>query len=281
MLDYKAESENQQDAHSRQDTSSESREEDEEEEDEEATAPDFVAEQCLFCDTSSDDFDKNMIHMASTHSFIVPYQDSLVVDLQTLVWYFHFVIYGYHECIQCGTRRNSLEAVQQHMFGKGHCRFDLSDELADFYDLSRLDKRALAADNDDDAIARLASGRIISQRGSQQASYRPRNPIASTNSESTSNELTAVRNGPESQQLTKSERRLASVQRDLAQLSVRDRMALAHLPAHEQRAVLVVRRKQTEKAMRAERRGRLAEEKKANKVLQARFRADGPGRKNG
>ena len=268
-------SDNQQDAHSGQDTLSESSDTEEESE----AVPDFVAEQCLFCNTSSDDFDNNMIHMASTHSFIIPYQDSLVVELQTLVWYFHFVIYGYHECIQCSTRRSCLEAVQQHMLGKGHCRFDLSEELAEFYDLSRLDKRAPVAD-DDDSTVRLASGLIVSQRGSQKASCRPRGTINSTNSESSSNEL-ALRNSPESQQLTKSERRLASVQKDLTQLNVRDRMALAHLPAHEQRAALVVRRKQADNAMRTERRGRLAQEKKGNKTLQEHFRADGPARKNG
>lgn len=244
------------------------------------STPDFVAEQCLFCDAAAADFDQNVIHMASAHSFIVPYQDALLVDLQTLVWYFNLVIYGYHECIKCATRRTSVEAVQQHMLGKGHCRFDISDELADFYDLSQLDKRALAVESKDgeDATFRLTSGRIISQRGSQQQqapSSRTRQPESSTSTE------LAVRSDAESQQLTKSERKLAMVERDMAQLSVRDRMALAHLPAHEQRAALVTRRKQIEKVMRAERRGRLAREKRGNKVLQAHFRMDGIGRKNG
>ncbi|OAQ96101.1 hypothetical protein LLEC1_08193, partial [Akanthomyces lecanii] len=84
------------------------------------TTPDFVAEQCLFCGVRSADFDASLIHMASTHSFVVPHQSSLVVEMPTLVWYLHLVVYTYHECVACGSRRRSAAAAQQHMQGKGH-----------------------------------------------------------------------------------------------------------------------------------------------------------------
>ncbi|KAH8668650.1 C2H2 type zinc-finger-domain-containing protein [Xylariales sp. PMI_506] len=104
-----------------------------------ATSEPFVPQQCLFCDTESENFESNLQHMQKAHGLFIPDRKRLIVEVETLVAYLHLVIFSYHECISCGTQRNSLNAVQQHMKGKGHCRFDIADEsseYADFYDFS-------------------------------------------------------------------------------------------------------------------------------------------------
>lgn len=90
-------------------------EEDEEnslEEDEE-----FNPAQCLFCDRIHSSFDENLAHMCKTHSFFILDQDRFVVDVETLIVYFRLVIFGYYQCLFCGTQRGSFEAAQQHMVG--------------------------------------------------------------------------------------------------------------------------------------------------------------------
>ena len=114
-------------------------EEDEEnslEEDEE-----FNPAQCLFCNRIHSSFDENLAHMCKTHSFFILDQDRLVVDVETLITYFRLVIFGYHQCLFCGTQRGSFEAAQQHMVGKSHCKYDVSkenSEYREFYDFESI-----------------------------------------------------------------------------------------------------------------------------------------------
>ncbi|KAI0905753.1 C2H2 type zinc-finger-domain-containing protein [Ustulina deusta] len=99
----------------------------------------FTPGQCLFCPNPSPTFTDSVTHMQKSHGLFVPHQRHLVVDLETLFKYLHLVIFGYRECIQCGTERATVQAVQQHMTGKGHCKFDISEqdsEFAEFYDFS-------------------------------------------------------------------------------------------------------------------------------------------------
>ncbi|RWA13279.1 hypothetical protein EKO27_g1827 [Xylaria grammica] len=99
----------------------------------------FTPGQCLFCPSSSPTFSDGVIHMQKSHGLFVPHQEYLVVDLEALFKYLHLVIFGYRECIHCGTERTTVQAVQQHMTGKGHCRFDIAapdSEFAEFYDFS-------------------------------------------------------------------------------------------------------------------------------------------------
>ncbi|OLN97886.1 Cytoplasmic 60S subunit biogenesis factor [Colletotrichum chlorophyti] len=161
----------------------------------------FTPGQCLFCPSHFPSFTDSVMHMQKSHGLFVPHQQHLVVDLETLFKYLHLVIYGYRECIQCGTERATVQAVQQHMTGKGHCRFDVSEpdsEFAEFYDFSEPEEDDAESDAesenesdgdakdpeeevattspsrkpqvvaDEDSI-RLPSGRIISRRSSAQA----------------------------------------------------------------------------------------------------------------
>lgn len=104
-----------------------------------STMPQFISEQCLFCPKLSSNFPDSMVHMRKSHGLLIPHQQHLAVDLETLFRYLHLIIFGYRECIKCGTERSTVQAVQQHMTGKGHCNFDTSEEdseFADFYDFS-------------------------------------------------------------------------------------------------------------------------------------------------
>ncbi|KAI5925103.1 C2H2 type zinc-finger-domain-containing protein [Camillea tinctor] len=159
-----------------------------------ATMQPFIPGQCLFCPNSSTDFANNVIHMQKSHGLFIPHQQYLLVDLETLFEYLHLVIFGYRECIHCGTERNTVQAVQQHMTGKGHCTLDIStedSEFAEFYDFSepiedaesdiegddneRNQLQTRAGSNrpqkpqiaDEDSI-RLPSGKIISRKSPAQ-----------------------------------------------------------------------------------------------------------------
>lgn len=114
--------------------------------------PSFILEQCLFCNLTSPDFDTNVSHMHKNHGLFIPLEIedgllALVVDLETLVQYLHLVVSGYKECLFCHTGRQTTQAVQQHMMGKGHCRIDLDgeSEFRDFYE--EVDNASAASEN--------------------------------------------------------------------------------------------------------------------------------------
>jgi pre-60S factor REI1 len=86
----------------------------------------------LFCNHINSSLDDNLTHMLKMHGLFIPDKDRLVLDAETLIAYFHLIIFGYLECLYCGTQRNSAEAAQQHMIGKAHCKFDISSEDSEF-----------------------------------------------------------------------------------------------------------------------------------------------------
>ncbi|KAI0427509.1 putative pre-60S factor REI1 [Xylaria sp. FL1042] len=156
-----------------------------------ATMQPFTPGQCLFCSQPSATFSDSVIHMQKSHGLFIPHQQHLIVDLETLFKYLHLVIFGYRECIQCGNERATVQGIQQHMTGKGHCKFDISEhdsEFAEFYDFlgpenveesdiegeegernqdreaaARSGRKPLMADEDS---IRLPSGKTISKHSS-------------------------------------------------------------------------------------------------------------------
>lgn len=104
----------------------------------------FLPTQCLFCPKVSPTFDLNRSHMHKNHGLFLPLTIdngalALAVEMETMVEYMHLIISGYHECLFCGTQRQSAHAVQQHMMERGHCRVDLNEtlkgsEFRDFYE---------------------------------------------------------------------------------------------------------------------------------------------------
>ncbi|KAJ3531378.1 hypothetical protein NM208_g8905 [Fusarium decemcellulare] len=69
--------------------------------------------------------DSNVDHMRRAHSFVIAEKNRLVVEIETLLAYFHLAIFGYFECLYRGSQRHTAEAAQQHMVGKSHFKFDL------------------------------------------------------------------------------------------------------------------------------------------------------------
>lgn len=240
--------------------------------------PDFDSKKCIICPHNAQSFDDSLSHMKTTHSFKIPYQSHLTVDLETLIWYLHFIIFTYRECIGCGTRRRTVEGLQQHMVDKGHCRVELSDEMLEFYDLEGLKGygtgTTIAVDSDS---LRLASGKILSHRAASSA--RPRHRTLSP--EENDNHQESLPGHAQSDVLSTRDRRDAALASQLARLSIKDQQSLMHLPSSEQRSFLLQRKKEMNTVQRMERKMRLKTERLSNKTMMKHFTNDVPGRANG
>ncbi|KAI1827655.1 C2H2 type zinc-finger-domain-containing protein [Xylaria intraflava] len=275
-----------------------------------ATMHPFTPGQCLFCPTPSPSFTTSMIHMQKSHGLFVPHQQHLIVDLETLFKYLHLIIFGYRECIQCGTERASVQAVQQHMTGKGHCKFDISardSEFAEFYDFSEsgddaegeiegdgdenqnqaktaasLSRKPLRADED---TIRLPSGRIISRQASSQTG--PSFPQWRRQVRTPTSQLGHSLVEPDDEKanpdrhdtrvLSKREKREKGVvTHQLANMSANDRNTLMHLPASQQRSILATQHRHAEKVQKEERRRQGKIDRKGNKNLYAYWATETP-----
>ncbi|KAF5568795.1 hypothetical protein FPHYL_2602 [Fusarium phyllophilum] len=281
---------------------------------ESAPAPhSFTPGQCLFCSSVYPTLAESITHMQSSHGLFVPYKQHLLVDLETLFRYLHLVIYEYRECIHCGTGRSTVQAVQQHMMGKGHCKFDVSEgsEFADFYDFSRSsfdidedvlseadvevfesaeiepDRKPLQVDRDS---IRLPSGRLISKKSSAQVEpsvsqvrerkRTPRSQLEYSSVEVEEENPTCEKNAPvtsDTRLLSRRERRQkATVTYQLANMSAGDRSALMHLSASEQRSLIATQHRFTEKVQKEESRRQRRIDRKGNKNLYAYWHTETP-----
>ncbi|TRX88391.1 hypothetical protein FHL15_010704 [Xylaria flabelliformis] len=275
----------------------------------------FRPGQCLFCPNSSPSFDDSVVHMQKSHGLFVPHQQYLVVDLESLFRYLHLVVFGYRECVHCGTERATVQAVQQHMASKGHCRFDILEqdsEFAEFYDFSQpeidaesevendveghgdernQEEAAIAPDQktllaDEDSI-RLPSGKIIS-RQSGPSSTQLRRRIWTSASQLNHHVIEAgteegpSKDGynadiPDTRSLSKREKRdKATVTYQLAKMSASDRSSLIHLTPSQQRSILATQHRQTEKVQKEERRRQSRIDRKGNKNLYAYWHTETP-----
>lgn len=279
------------------------------EEDDPKSEEDFDPAQCLFCNRIHSSLDDNLAHMLKMHGLFIPDKDHLVVDVETLTAYLHLIIFAYFQCLYCGTERSSTEAVQQHMMGKGHCKFDISSkesEFCDFYDFG-FDHEDDEEENEaggipakrssvpivqpDDTSLRLPSGKILSHRParqprSQQNKPRPNADITGPRLGS----IPPVSSPPTSDSapthstssaLTKAEKRGAALSNQLVQLRADDRRSLMHMPTSQQRALLATQKKQMDKVRKAERTMQSRVEGMGNKALMKHFVPDTPGRLNG
>lgn len=218
----------------------------------------FIAGQCLFCNHTSKDLDDNLAHMQQSHSFIVPFQSTLAVDLQTLIWYLHMVVFSYRECIYCGKRRRTVEAAQQHMTSMGHCRFDVNDELSEFYHMDSLAPHITGTYSyPDDHTLRLPSGKLLGHRSHVDSNMKGRLGGRSDSGGLPSAALLASQSsdsGPSSQTLAKKDRQEQALTAQFSQLRTSDQMSLMHLPESQRRSLLASQKKELDKAKRSERR---------------------------
>ncbi|KAK1994917.1 hypothetical protein LX36DRAFT_660101 [Colletotrichum falcatum] len=233
----------------------------------EASGDAFDPTQCLFCNRPSEDLDGNLDHMRKRHGMTIPYPESLIVDLETLLKYLHLVIYEYTECLYCGSIRNTPQAAQQHMTGKGHCRIDIdkeNSEFKDFYDLEseadsdggRFDgpRRDYTVDAED--TRRLPSGKTVSHRNAKKArGHRDSKSTEETNSTPSLEEggrsggladsALVTKNG-KAKDVALSEESHNMFNKQLASMRQGDRLAIAHLPLPQQRALVAKAKKQQE-----------------------------------
>lgn len=227
-------------------------------------AIEFVPEECLFCNHTSKDFGDSLLHMHRVHSLVVPFQSSLAVDLQTLTWFLHMIIFGYRECICCGKRRRTIEAVQQHMTSAGHCRFNVTEDMGHLYRLDSLGQEpAESRNHPDEHTLRLPSGKLLAHRsyvdpaGSSKGRLRlGEKPSAAGASASPASQPSSSTIPVGSQALTKADQKEQALTAQFAQLRAGDRMSLMHLPQSQQRSLLLAHKKQLDQAKRAERRSR-------------------------
>ncbi|CAG7554622.1 unnamed protein product [Fusarium equiseti] len=263
----------------------------------------FTPGQCLFCPITSSTLEDGMVHMQKSHGLFIPQQQHLAVDLETFFRYLHLVIFEYRECLYCETTRSTVQAVQQHMMGKGHCKFDLSEEseFADFYDFyqsqddvaedsasdsgnDKDNRRPLKVDQDS---MRLPSGRLISKKTSAQAepslSQIRRRPRTTTPQIEYVNEPDIEPNTtdgisiPDTQTLTRRERRQkATAAHQLANMSVGDRTALMHLSSAEQRSLIATNQRFKEKTQKEEAKSQRRIDRKGNKNLYAYWHTETP-----
>ena len=232
----------------------------------------FDESQCLFCNQTSLDLDQNLVHMSKAHGLYID-PTNLLVDVVSLLGYFHLVISGYYECIYCGTQRNTRQAVQQHMLGKSHCKYDITDqdsELRDFYEFPSSEAKEKLHQSlpamrfpDDPPLPSQARSRKPrpskrSDRHGPDITASPLDQAPPTPAAHSHNHAESSSNATETPSPSPGEVSIRALKQEstlnnhLAQLRADDRRSLLHLPASQQRALLATHHKQIEKARRTE-----------------------------
>jgi pre-60S factor REI1 len=234
----------------------------------------FNESQCLFCHRSSSDLDHNLEHMSKSHGLHIVTLN-LLVDIESLLAYFHLVISSYHECLYCGTQRNTRQAVQQHMTAKGHCKYDLTAkdaEFREFYDLSALEaekesQRNLIATRISDIELAAAHDKSKKPRSSKRwdkhnlditfsqsehGSASSGHSSAPPSDSDTSSDGNHTLVDPLRELSIREQKRAYTLNNQLSQFRAGDRRSLMHLPISQQRTILVTYHKQMEKARRSE-----------------------------
>lgn len=261
------------------------------------------ATRCLFCYKNNLNFDANISHMLSRHDFLVPEQDRLLVDIETLIAYLDLVVKEYAQCLYCETLRGTSEAARHHMIAKGHCKIDITNpgcEFRDFYDFQFGDPEEdvaqggsdakLAAPlfvNVDETSVRLPSGKILSNRTVRTHTHRERHFSRTTSdtilidNSSPTTEAPEMTSNHEIGLLRRGERRNIALGNQLCQLRTADRASLIHMTPAEQRSQLLVQKKQTDQARRAQRQMESRVQRVGNKTLMKHFVPDVPGPTNG
>jgi pre-60S factor REI1 len=257
---------------------------------------DFEPTQCLFCVSTSESIDSNLDHMSKFHGMRIPSPHQLTVDPTTLLSYLNLVISVYNECLTCGTQRRNTQAIRQHMLGKGHCSFDISDAESKYREFWNFGEDGAGVQVDGENIT-LPSGRVVMSRSVRTTQQRQRPSGSDVISLSRSNDPSSEALNPSpskssnpsantsstshKQALTKQDVRALNLDKQLGTLRTSDRLALAHLPASEQRAILATQHSQLQKARRQERDMQARLQRKNNQTLMKHFVPDVPGPKLG
>nr|WNZ75291.1 hypothetical protein [Trichoderma harzianum] len=231
--------------------------------------PEFNPGQCLFCGTENDTFEDNLAHMSKEHSFAIPHEADLTVEPITLIGYLHLVIYGYRECILCATNRGSVEGIQHHMMAKGHCRFNVTSDTADFYSIPTLEYHA------DEELLRLPSGKLLGHRTRVSGSAAPTvaRQTGERRIEAAASQL-MMPTQPSDIVSVQDNNTGAPSSTQLSRLTRGDQQSLAHLPDHEVRSLLATSARHIDQLRREEKDAQLKLETAGNTTLTGHFRMD-------
>lgn len=244
----------------------------------------FEESQCLFCNRTSPGLDHNVVHMSKAHGLHID-PANLLVDIGSLLAYFHLIISGLHECLYCGTQRNTRQAVQQHMMAKGHCKYDITDkdsELRDFYEFPSsgptegLRQSLIAMRSLDDAqlLSQVRSRRPRPSKRSDRndpgianstLDLAPATPSPQPHTDAESSTNAAEIPSASRELSTRALKQEFLLNNQLTQLRAGDRQSLVHLPVSQQRALLATHHKQMEKARRTQQIHRVNLESAGNK----------------
>lgn len=202
------------------------------------------------------------------------------------------------------------------MTGKGHCTFDPSQEdseFSEFYDFcgSEDDAESDIEGGDDERIReetttrssgkpwqvdedsiRLPSGKIISKRSSTLAGpsisfaqirrrARTSTPQIGSSTAEPGDQEVPTEEEPDSdvrdtRLISRREKRERAITYQLTNMSANDRNSLVHLPASQQRSLLVTQRRHGEKVQLEERRRQSKIDRKGNKNLYAYWATETP-----
>lgn len=252
--------------------------------------PTFDSKQCLFCTVNSTDLDSSLEHMLKRHGFSIPDVSHLIVDVEVFLEYLHLVIYGYYECLYCGSQRNGLEAAKQHMTGKGHCKIDILKEGSEFRDFYEVGNIYEGTDGGEsvfpritgsvdgfakiDSALKLPSGKLLFHRSQTERRSRPSGSQSrgtlSLAKRSVAPDMLDPDTGFPINKITRegSLRKVikqeAAWDKQLASLRAEDRRGLMHLPGWKQRALVMEAKKQVERARRDDDKMQLIIQLKAN-----------------
>ena len=118
--------------------------------------------ECLFCPHTSEDLESSLSHMSRVHGFFIPDLDYMM-DIKGLMSHLCEKVGVGYMCIYCNERGKafySVEAVQQHMVDKCHCKMffegDAALEYAEFYDFSKSYPDHSHEESDEKALVLLA-----------------------------------------------------------------------------------------------------------------------------
>jgi C2H2 type zinc-finger (2 copies) len=64
---------------------------------------DFDPAECLFYNYINSSLDDNLAYMLRMHGLFISDENRLMLDVETLIAYCHLIIFGYFECLYCGT----------------------------------------------------------------------------------------------------------------------------------------------------------------------------------
>ncbi|KAK8149262.1 hypothetical protein G3M48_007655 [Beauveria asiatica] len=230
----------------------------------------FDPHQCLFCRTRSTSLHDSLQHMTKVHSFTIPCQEYLTVNVETVAAYMHLVIHGYHECIQCGCRRRTAEGIQHHMAAKGHCRFDITAGIEEFYNIPCQNYTT------DAESLLLPSGRFLRNPTTACGPLLSRTPRPSTRRRRMA--LTALPSSksaprPHSPDCSDIDVKLSS-DTQLSRLGRGDQQSLAHLRDYQVRSLVTTGARAVDGARRDSKHSELKLSKAGNVTLMGTFRAD-------